>query len=184
MLKESKAHNKIAGFVFEIISICSTAILLMTFIFTFFFRTVVVDGDSMNPTLWNGDRLIITAGVTEPEIGDIVVIAPESNELGKTLIKRLIATEGQTVDIDFKTGDVLVDGTLLDEPYIADLTKRDEGISFPLTVPEGCVFVMGDNRLRSTDSRDSRVGCLDEDYVMGRVILRLAPEFDAHVAEY
>lgn len=184
MLKESKAHSKIAGFVFEIISICSTAVLLMTFIFTFFFRTVVVDGDSMNPTLWNGDRLIITAGVTDPKIGDIVVIAPESNELGKTLIKRLIATEGQTVDINFVTGDVFVDGVLLDEPYIAEPTQRAEGVNFPLTVPEGCVFVMGDNRMHSTDSRDTRVDCLDADYVMGRVILRLAPEFDAHVAEY
>lgn len=182
MFKGSAAQNKIATFCFEILSIFGMAAIAIAFCFTFLFRTVVVDGGSMNHTLYDKDRLIITAGIGKPEYGDIVVIC-QPNVLEKTLIKRVIATGGQTIDIDFNTGTVKVDGNVLDEPYIADPTTKSEGMTFPQTVPEGYVFVMGDNRLHSTDSRSPLVGMIREEYVMGRVVARMAPNFDLHVAE-
>lgn len=183
MFKGSKAQVKIATFFFETVSVFSMAAVAIAFCFTFLFRTVVVDGSSMNPTLWDGDRLIITAGLTDVEYGDIVVCS-QPNPMEKTLIKRVIATEGQEVNIDFANGIVYVDGEVIDEPYIADPTTLYEGMQFPQTVPENCVFVMGDNRLHSTDSRSDMVGFIRTDYIMGKVLFRMAPQFDMHVAEF
>lgn len=183
MFKGSKAQAKVATFCFEFVSIFSMASIAIAFCFTFLFRTVVVDGSSMNPTLWDGDRLIITATTKNIKYGDIVVCS-QPNPMEKTLIKRVIATEGQTVEIDFENGIVRVDGNILNEPYIADPTTMYEGMNFPQTVPEGCVFVMGDNRLHSTDSRSDMVGFIREDYVMGKVLFRMAPNFNLHIAEF
>ena len=91
------------------------------------------------------------------------------------IVKRIIAEEGQTIDIDFETGEVWVDGELLDEPYINDLTTRYEGVDFPLTVPKNCIFVMGDNRLHSTDSRNPKIGCIDKRYVLGKALQIVLP---------
>ena len=164
MFKGSKAQAKVATFCFEFVSIFSMASIAIAFCFTFLFRTVVVDGSSMNPTLWDGDRLIITATTKNIEYGDIVVCSQP--------------------EIDFENGIVRVDGNILNEPYIADPTTMYEGMNFPQTVPEGCVFVMGDNRLHSTDSRSDMVGFIREDYVMGKVLFRMAPNFNLHVAEF
>lgn len=151
---------------------CFIALLLLTFVF----KLVVVDGSSMNPTLVNGQRLITTNLFYTPEYGDIVIFQNPDAINKKVLIKRVIATEGQTVAIDFDKGEVKVDGKVLDEPYIKELTKQR--LSFTedeVTVPEGCVFVMGDNRNRSTDSRSDTVGMVPVDTIIGKVILRLSP---------
>ena len=129
----------------------------------------------MYPTLQDGDRLTLLSNfVYRPEVGDIVVLKAPGFEQGP-LVKRVIAMDGQTVDIDFETGDVWVDGVLLDEPYINDPTTRYEGVNFPLTVPEGYVFVLGDNRLHSSDSRDPSIGCIDKRYVLGKALQVIYP---------
>lgn len=148
------------------------AVVFMVVIHMFIFRGVVVNGSSMVPTLTNGNRLLISSMFYHPAKGDIVVIT-QPNALDKTLIKRIIATEGQTIDIDFTAGEVRVDGQLLNEPYIAEPTHYQFDVQFPVTVPEGCVFVMGDNRNNSTDSRSSQVGMIDTRYIMGKVVFRL-----------
>jgi signal peptidase I len=127
----------------------------------------------MTNTLQDGDWLVAVQK-SEYERGDIIIIT-QPNYFNEPLIKRVIATEGQTVDIDFTEGVVYVDGVALDEPYINAPTHEPEDFTEPVTVPEGCVFVMGDNRNRSTDSRSERVGCLDERLILGKVFLRLTP---------
>ena len=130
----------------------------------------------MVPTLQDGDRLAVTAGLLAGTYrpGDIVVLRKDSF-LDEPIVKRVIAVGGQTVDIDFSTGSVFVDGKLLNEPYINELTFREEGTRFPLTVPEGSIFVMGDNRNHSNDSRDARLGTVDTGYVIGRAVFLLYP---------
>ncbi len=153
-----------------IVSSLVAAILL----FTFVARTITVVGSSMVPTLEEGNLLIVSRLFYTPRYGDIVVLRKESF-MSDPIVKRVIATEGQTVDIDFEEGVVYVDGKALDEPYVNALTLEHEDFTEPVTVPEGCVFVMGDNRNRSTDSRSARVGCVDERCIIGKALLRLAP---------
>jgi signal peptidase I len=161
---------------FDIISIVSLATIIVGLAFIFCFRTVGVEGSSMYPTLHDKDRIILSAFVIEPKQGDIVVTCQPSafSYIESTLVKRVIATEGQSVDIDFDQGIVYVDGEALDEPYVNELTHDRESFA-PLTVPEDYVFVMGDNRNASTDSRDYRVGLIREDYIMGKALFRIAP---------
>ena len=153
-----------------------SAVTAVVLVFTFAVRMIGVDGHSMVPTLQNGDRLAVTAGLLAGTYrpGDIVVLRKDSF-LDEPIVKRVIAVEGQTVDIDFSTGSVFVDGKLLNEPYINELTFREEGTRFPLTVPEGSIFVMGDNRNHSNDSRDARLGTVDAGYVIGRAVFLLYP---------
>ena len=176
--KEKKYNESgLTTFVYDTVSVIATAVVAVAVVFMFVFRTVGVVGDSMWPTLNTGDRIVLTAAYGEPEYGDIVVTCqPDlSNVIPDTLVKRVIATEGQTVDIDFTKGKVYVDGVELDEPYTADPTRDREDFNGPVVVPEGCVFVMGDNRNHSTDSRDNRVGFIREEYVMGKALFRIAP---------
>lgn len=151
---------------------CFIALLLLTFVF----KLVVVDGNSMNPTLVDGQRLITTNVFYTPKYGDIVIFQNTEAINKKVLIKRVIATEGQTVSIDFDKGEVKVDGKVLDEPYIKELTtNRLDFYQNEVVVPEGCVFVMGDNRNNSTDSRSNMVGMVPTDTIIGKVVLRLSP---------
>ena len=155
--------------------ICS--VLTVVLVFTFAVRVMRVDGPSMWETLQDGDLLVVVNRLLsgEPESGEIVIVRKESFENGDPIVKRVIATEGQTVDIDFETGAVTVDGTVLEEAYIRENTHLDEGTVFPLTVPEGSVFVMGDNRNDSRDSRDPELGAVDVRCVIGRAVWLAVP---------
>ncbi len=137
--------------------VCS--VLAVVLLFTFVVRLIGVDGHSMVPTLQDGDRLLVLNSMLDDDYqyGDIVVLRKDTF-MTEPIVKRVIATEGQTVDIDFASGSVYVDGELLEEDYINEPTYVEEGTEFPLTVPEGCIFVMGDNRNHSSDSRDYRPG--------------------------
>ena len=154
--------------------VCSVLVVVM--LFTFVIRMIGVDGHSMVPTLQDGDRLLVLNSMLydDYKYGDIVVLR-KSSFLSEPIVKRVIATEGQTVDIDFSAGSVYVDGVLLKEDYINELTFTEEGTEFPLTVPEGSIFVMGDNRNHSNDSRDSRLGTVDSRYVIGKAVVLAFP---------
>ena len=151
-----------------------TAIIACILIFLFLFRVVNVQGSSMVPTLRESDKIVISRLAGNYKYGDIVVLTKTAFD-DESIVKRVIATEGQTIDIDFDNGTVTVDGKVLDEPYIAEKTRREMDFKGPVTVPEGCIFCMGDNRNQSTDSRRSIIGMIDTRCVLGRVILRLWP---------
>lgn len=141
------------------------------------FRVVIVSGTSMYATLYDGDYLLLLSNTfyQNPEHGDIVVISKKSFDNGAPIVKRVIATEGQTVDIDFDEGIVYVDGKALNEPYVNTLTTTSGGVTFPLTVSEGCVFALGDNRGISRDSRYPEIGLIDEREILGKAILLIIP---------
>ena len=149
-------------------------------LFLVFFRIIVVSGPSMKRTLLDGDYLLLYSNLFyhQPQRGDVVVVSKQSYDNGKPIVKRVIATEGQTVDIDFETGEVSVDGTVLQEDYINALTTVDGGVHFPLTVAEGCIFVLGDNRGISKDSRYPDVGQIDKREVLGKAIFLMYPGTD------
>ena len=146
-------------------------------VYMLLFRVVVVVGPSMYHTLVDGDRLVLVSNVfyQNPKQGDVIVASKESFRDGECIIKRVIATEGQTVDIDFQLGVVYVDGVALQEDYTYTMTNLDEGMKFPLTVPEGCVFAMGDNRNASLDSRNPQVGFIDEREILGKAVFLMVP---------
>ena len=156
-----------------------SAIICGIFIFVFFGRTIGVEGDSMRNTLHWYDRVIMSNLFYTPKYGDIIIFRAQTNAFGDTpLVKRVIATAGQTVEIDFDTGEVRVDGVVLDEPYIREQTNRKIDYSGPVTVDEGFVFVMGDNRNNSSDSRDARIGLVDTRLILGKVLFLAIPGGD------
>ena len=149
------------------------AVVVIALVSTFAARVIQVDGHSMDPTLSNGQRLVITR-LKSPDYGDIVV-TDSRIDYGKPLVKRVIGKAGDVIDIDFTAGVVYRNGQALDEPYTAEGTYLAEGVSFPLTVPENGLFLMGDNRNHSSDSRSSLIGCVDTRDILGVAVLRLAP---------
>ena len=157
--------------------VCS--VLAVVVLFTFGARLIGVDGHSMLPTLQNGDRMLVLNAMLyhDYQYGDVVVLRKDTF-LKEPIVKRVIATAGQTVDIDFDSGTVYVEGEALREDYVNELTFLEEGTEFPLTVPEGHIFVMGDNRNRSSDSRDSNLGTVDTRYVIGRAVAVAFPGVD------
>ena len=152
-------------------------LLMVMLLFLVVFRVILVTGDSMFTTLWDGDYLLLVSELFcgAPEPGDIVVISKQSFDNGSPIVKRVIATQGQTVDIDFESGTVYVDGKALREPYIHNETTNEEGTVFPLTVAENCIFVLGDNRAVSLDSRSPQIGQIDRREVLGRALFLMIP---------
>ncbi|MBQ9846041.1 MAG: signal peptidase I [Oscillospiraceae bacterium] len=153
------------------------SLIVITLIIVFAFRAVSVDGDSMLPTLHHGERLITTNLFYTPEKGDIVVL-DKNNELGKPLVKRVIATEGDTIRIDYTTGDVYVNGELLEESYILEKIEPVSINDIETTIKEGYVFVMGDNRNDSLDSRSQNIGQVNTKNILGKALFRIYP-FDS-----
>ena len=150
---------------------------LILVVFTFCMRVVIVSGSSMFSTLVDGDYLLLINRPLcgELERGDIVVASMDRFKGGEPIVKRVIATEGQTVDIDFRAGIVYVDGAALEEDYIYTPTHLSEGMEFPLVVEEGCLFLMGDNRGDSRDSRAPEIGLVDEREILGRAVFLMLP---------
>lgn len=150
---------------------------VVTLVFVFVIRLVAVSGPSMTPTLKDGEYVLLRSnflcGSYRP--GDVVVATVPGFDASRPIVKRVIATEGQTVDIDFNEGIVYVDGVALDEPYTKTLTTLREGSDFPQVVEEGNVFVMGDNRNNSKDSRSTQIGQVDKREVLGKVIFLMYP---------
>lgn len=176
MNKETEVTEKLSvkAELFDWLQSIVFAIIACVLLFMFVARVVTVDGGSMNPTLLHGDRLIVSNLSKNYEYGDVVVfVAPEY--MDEPLIKRVIATEGQLVEINFDKGIVKVNEQELYEPYIAELTTDSQDYDGPIQVPKGCVFVMGDNRNRSTDSRTEEIGCVDTRYILGKAYFTMFP---------
>lgn len=169
--KEVAAKGPMSAF--EWMEAAIFALIAIALIFAFVMRTVGVDGDSMNYTLLHGDKLLLSSYPTYiPERGDIVVIYRDNDE---PLIKRVIAVEGDTLDIDPHTGEVILNGEVLEEPYLEfEFTPRVQ-FSGEVVVPDGCIFVVGDNRPSSHDSRYDDIGFVEVSEVMGKALLRVAP---------
>ena len=152
------------------------AVVSVVLLFTFCVRLIGVSGGSMQNTFYTGDRLVVLNNIfCDFKPGDIVVADAYNAILNDTIVKRIIAVEGQTVDIDFFSGIVYVDGVALDEPYTKEPTYTAEGTQFPLTLGEDEVFLMGDNRNHSTDSRSFTLGPVKEGYLQGKAVFLLFP---------
>lgn len=163
--------------VYEFAELMVGAVCLMLFLTSFLFRTADVNGDSMNPTLLNNEKLIVLINNNvfgKAKKGDIVVVNQPSI-FNESIIKRVIGEEGDEVNIDFDKGEVWVNGVLQEEDYINTPTNRFEGVEFPVVVPKGCVFVLGDNRNNSSDSRHPLIGMIDRRYINGKAVFRYLP---------
>lgn len=182
-------YKKLVSSVFEIISLVASALISLVVIFSCFCRLTTVVGQSMEPTLQGGDRLLTSSMTLHYEYKDIVVVVEPNEQLYEPIIKRVIATEGQWVDVRYDEGLVYVGDTpetmvALDEPYIAEPTNKkpyEDNNVYPIQVPEGAYFCMGDNRNHSTDSRSYRVGFVDEDYILGKALVRIFPYQDFNI---
>ena len=188
-----KKESKLVDDVLEILESTLLTVFVIVMIFTYLLHPVVVDGSSMNDTLFDGNRIFMTTVYTGPHYGDILVIdnsksylLDENNKvkerdisnsfLKECLIKRVIAEPGQTLMIDPDKEQVIIDGKVLDEPYIKDtVIDAGDAFDFPITIPEGYYFVMGDNRRASSDSRVSDVGLIKKDQIYGKAVLRYSP---------
>ena len=148
-------------------------LIIALLLFRILFNVVVVSGPSMVPTL--ADNSVILTNHIKPNLEFESIVVCNSSGLDENIVKRIIGCPGDTIDIDFAAGIVYRNGVALDEPYTAEPTYLYESVDFPIMVPDGCLFVMGDNRNNSTDSRDSRVGCVDERDIMGAAVLRVLP---------
>ena len=174
--KETEKSTE-SGSILEYLHDVVYILALLLVVFTFCMRVVIVSGSSMFSTLVDGDYLLLINRPLcgELERGDIVVASMERFKDGEPIVKRVIATEGQTVDIDFRAGVVYVDGVALQEDYIYTPTQLSEGMEFPLVVQEGCLFLMGDNRMDSRDSRAPEIGLVDEREILGRAVFLMIP---------
>lgn len=191
--EEAETPEKESGFkikdLLEIVETMLVSVFVVLLVFTYLLRPVTVIGGSMNPTLEENDKLLMYRLMYQPQVGDIVVVDNKEGHvldgdevvasgfsLNQNIIKRVIAVGGQTVEVDAANGIVRVDGVALEEDYIKEPTLSDDGaFRYPITVPEGFVFVMGDNRNHSTDSRSATVGLVPEEDVLGAAFFRYLP---------
>lgn len=193
-MQSAPAKKEEGGFLFDALEMFVWALAILLLIFTFALRLCRVDGASMENTLYNGENLLIYSLFYEPQQDDIIVfhLTDATPNLEKTLVKRVIATGGQTVKIDFKNNTITVDGVLYEDEHATLKNSKDELINrymsnrpdweynskndtMTVTVPEGHLFVLGDNRNFSRDSRDSNIMFVDERSVLGKVIVRVSP---------
>jgi len=161
--------------IYDWIQCLAGALIVCVLMFVFLFRVIDVKGSSMVPTLYNQDKMLVSGLFYKPKAGDIVVFKKDEYDPNKALVKRVIATENQKINIDFDKGIVYVDEVPLEEDYINDITLTKLDFIGPKTVPEGCVFVMGDNRNMSTDSRKDEIGMVDSRLIIGKVYCVLFP---------
>lgn len=153
-------------------------LVFFVLIFTFVIRIIGVDGSSMHPTLENHNIMLVSNLGYRASRGDVVILRKQSFFGGQPIVKRIIAVGGDEINIDSQTGDVSVNGEVLDEPYIAekiDVLTRLGDQTYPLVVPEGHIFVMGDNRNGSTDSRMTMLGVVDERCILGHALQVVYP---------
>lgn len=170
------AKKSVLAYIHDFVFLLAGILLVILLVF----RVVVVSGPSMNNTLIDGDYIVLLNNVFygDPKQGDVIVASKKAFKDGEPIIKRVIATEGQEVDIDFMAGIVYVDGVALDEPYTLTPTNMQEGIQFPVIVEPGCIFVMGDNRNISKDSRSPEIGQIDCREILGKAIFIIFPGQD------
>ena len=174
-LPELSLGEKSRKEIYDWIHCLSIALIICVVIFAFFVRLIDVRGTSMNPTLNNGDKMLVSGLFYSPKAGDVVVFKKDEYDPERALVKRVIATEGQVINIDFDNGIVYVDGEPLEEDYIMEPTTNKIDFIGPQTVPEGCVFVMGDNRNASTDSRKTEIGMVDSRLILGKAYFVVYP---------
>ena len=174
-LPELTPQEKSRREIYDWIYCLSVAMIICVVIFAFFIRLIDVRGTSMNPTLNNNDKMLVSGLFYEPKVGDVVVFKKDEYDPERALVKRVIAVEGQVINMDFDRGIVYVDGVPLEEDYIMEPTTNKIDFIGPQTVPEGCVFVMGDNRNASTDSRKKEIGMVDTRLILGRAYAVVYP---------
>ncbi len=182
LTEEAKVNNEKSSFessIYEALSVVISAIFIIALVFTFGFRLVGVSGSSMVDTLHDGEWLIVTPYYDEPQYGDIVISTHRLSSMGP-IVKRVIASEGDVVDLD-SDGNVFVNGVQLDESsYAVPVSSMKGDLSYPVTVPEGCVMLFGDNRPISSDSRYSYVGFAPVDALLGKAQIRLSGEWNIY----
>lgn len=167
-------NQKLWGIVYDVVATLESAVIILMLFFSLMFRPAAVIGDSMLPSFSGGDRVACVHSFSGYERGDVIIIS-HATRMDESIIKRVIAVGGDTVDIDFYKGTVSVNGQELDEPYVGTPTNLSYDIKFPLTVPEGKLFVLGDNRNDSLDSRSTDIGFINENKVLGKVVFRFYP---------
>lgn len=168
-------QHKFVASSFDILKSIIYAFIIVSIVFTCFFKDASIVGSSMENTLADGDKVMLSTWFYTPRAGDIVAIN-EENQIEKRIIKRIIATEGQTLKIDYNTKEVIVDGVVLNENYISSFTKPPQHPwDVPYTIPKGYVFVMGDNRNVSLDSRDETIGLVSVDQIIGKAEFVIFP---------
>lgn len=170
--QENKKQTSVKKEILSWVVALGSAVVLVLLVNAFVAKTVIVQSVSMNDTLVANDRLVVTKLFSDISAGDIVVFHSTDT---KDFIKRVIAVGGDTVDINFETGEVYVNNEVIDEPYIKEKTREQLDFKGPVTVLPGHIFVMGDNRNHSNDSRDSQVGMIPTDKVFGKVVFRFYP---------
>ena len=177
--KENNPVKELYDWIYSLI----IALVICVIIFAFFIRIIDVVGTSMNPTLNNNDKMLVSGLFYEPSVGDVVVFKKNEYDPDKALVKRVIAVEGQEINMDFEKGIVYINGQPIVEDYILEPTMNKLDFIGPKTVPEGCVFVMGDNRNASVDSRKTEIGMVDERLILGKAYFVIYPLSDLRVIE-